>query len=77
MHIDGTIDAAHAVKQSFYWGFTMLRAGALDRYTFGLGEMHQHQRAAVTQRDSHRLAIQGASHSRRTHAHYDPRFDRT
>ncbi|CAN7361313.1 hypothetical protein [Variovorax sp. LjRoot178] len=36
MHNDGTIDAAHAVKQSFDWGFTMLRAGALDRHTFGL-----------------------------------------
>lgn len=37
MHNDGTIDAAHAVKQSFEWGFTMLRAGVLDRHTFGLG----------------------------------------
>lgn len=37
MHNDGTIDAAHAVKQSFDWGFTMLRAGVLDRHTFGLG----------------------------------------
>lgn len=36
MHNDGTIDAAHAVRQSFDWGFTMLRAGVLDRYTFGL-----------------------------------------
>lgn len=39
MHNDGTIDAAHAVKQSFEWGFTMLRAGVLDRHTFGLGEL--------------------------------------
>jgi len=39
MHNDGTIDAAHAVRQSFEWGFTMLRAGVLDRYTFGLGQM--------------------------------------
>ena len=39
MHNDGTIDAAHAVKQSFDWGFTMLRAGVLDRYTFGLAAL--------------------------------------
>lgn len=36
MHNDGTIDAGHAVKQSFDWGFTMLRAGVLERHTFGL-----------------------------------------
>ena len=35
MHLDGTIDAAHAVRQSFDWGFTMLRAGVLDRYAGG------------------------------------------
>jgi hypothetical protein len=43
MHNDETIDAAHAVKQSFDWGFTMLRAGVLDRYTLGLGEMLRRQ----------------------------------
>ena len=37
MHNDGTIDAAHAVKQSFDWGFTMLRAEVLGRHRFGLG----------------------------------------
>lgn len=41
MHNDETIDAAHAVKQSFDWGFAMLRAGVLDRYTFELGSMLQ------------------------------------
>ncbi|OUM00712.1 hypothetical protein [Variovorax sp. JS1663] len=44
MHNDGTIDAAHAVKQSFDWGFTMLRAGVLDRYRFGLRAMLEHAR---------------------------------
>lgn len=39
MHNDGTIDAVHAVRQSFDWGFTMLRAGVLDRYTIGQGEV--------------------------------------
>ncbi|VTU44961.1 hypothetical protein [Variovorax sp. RA8] len=37
LHNDGTIDAEHAVKQSFDWGFAMLRAGVLDRYRCGLG----------------------------------------
>lgn len=39
MHNDGTIGATDAVQQSFDWGFTLLRAGVLDRYTFGLSEM--------------------------------------
>lgn len=39
LHNDTTIDAAHAVKQSFDWGFTMLRAGVLDRHTYSLAAM--------------------------------------
>lgn len=39
MHNDGTIDAMHAVKQSFDWGFTMLRAGVLERYRFGISPL--------------------------------------
>lgn len=39
MHNDGSIDAQHAVQQSFEWGFTLLRAGMLDRFTFGLGDL--------------------------------------
>ncbi|CAN7775722.1 hypothetical protein LJR290_007785 [Variovorax sp. LjRoot290] len=39
MHNDGSIGAADAVQQSFEWGFTLLRAGVLDRYTFGLSDM--------------------------------------
>jgi len=39
MHNDDQIDAQSAVQQSFDWGFTLLRAGTLDRFTFGLADM--------------------------------------
>ena len=47
MHNDDTIGAADAVQQSFEWGFTLLRAGVLDRHTFGLSEMLRRQRGAA------------------------------
>jgi hypothetical protein len=47
MHNDGTISAADAVQQSFEWGFTLLRAGVLDRHTFGLSEMLRRQRGGA------------------------------
>ena len=39
MHNDGTIDAAQAVKQSFDWGLTMLRAGVVERQWLGLRQI--------------------------------------
>jgi hypothetical protein len=43
MHNEPSIGAAEAVQQSFEWGFTLLRAGVLDRHTFGLSEMLRKQ----------------------------------
>ena len=43
MHNDGTIGATDAVQQSFEWGFTLLRAGVLDRHTFGLSPIPRRQ----------------------------------
>ena len=47
MHNDDTIGAADAVQQSFEWGFTLLRTGTLDRYTFGLSHMLRNERTAT------------------------------
>ena len=39
MHNEGAFSAQQAVEQSFEWGFTLLRAGVMDRHTFSLAEM--------------------------------------
>ena len=39
MHNESAMGAQEAVEQSLRWGLTLLRAGAMDRYTFSLAEM--------------------------------------
>lgn len=39
MHLESSFDAQQAVDRSFEWGLTLLRAGILERHTFGLADM--------------------------------------
>ncbi|TAL65697.1 MAG: hypothetical protein EPN79_10985 [Burkholderiaceae bacterium] len=41
LHLDDAITAADAVQQSFQWGLTLLRAGTLERVTFGVQAIAQ------------------------------------
>ena len=45
MHNEPNFDAQQAVDLSIEWGMTMLRAGILDRHTFGLATMLRHSAA--------------------------------